>query len=126
MISIYIDLKNNLIETLLLSRNFPLGFGQKLVQLWEESQSLPRTDMRQKETINPYMTDHDLFKAMPLGDLWSDAGVVETFLYLISNKNCRIPDGWLETMTSFREELQQMDPRLYIVLFFDDHQFICF
>lgn len=99
------------------ARNFPLGFGHKLVKAWEECRELPRTDLRQKRSLDPTQTDRALFEGMATGDLWSDAGVVETFLYLISNKNCRVPDEWLSTMKSFRDEMEGWDPQTVSISF---------
>lgn len=95
-----------------LPRNFPLAFGKKIVRLWTEALEMPRTILRQKETISPDKTDRELFEELDCGDLWSDAGLVETFLYLISNKKCIIPNEWYQTMATFKSEMQKWDPFL--------------
>ena len=79
---------------------------------------MPRTDLRQKDSLNPYMTDRGLFESMVTGDVWVDAGLPQAFLYLIKNKRCHIPNEWEQTMANFVSEMEQWDSLLCIKQFF--------
>ena len=50
--------------------------------------------MSQKVDLDPRQTDLEIFQSLELGDLWSDAGLVETYVYLRNSKKASIPDSW--------------------------------
>ena len=56
-------------------REYPAGFGKKLVELFDWAVPLPRLDLRQRQEIDPKCSDRELFAALPLGDAWSDANL---------------------------------------------------
>ena len=52
------------------------------------------------------------FCAKVTGDVWS-AEMVSTFLYVIENPRCSIPDDWEETMVQFHTEMKRWVPGCY-------------
>ncbi len=56
--------------------------------------------------VNKYM----LAKTEVTGDIWPDGEMVSTFLYLIENPNCNIPNEWQSTMEQFYNEMKQWVP----------------
>lgn len=68
--------------------------------------------MRNKLTLDPEKTDRQLFDEMDSQDIWVDSRIIETFLYLIENRQCRIPLEWQDSMRAFHEEMKQWVSRL--------------
>ena len=62
--------------------------------------------LRQKVTVDTSLSDKELFEALPLGDKWDEALLVDTFFYLLQNKSLAIPSSWAPAMMKFKEELQ--------------------
>ena len=94
------------------SRSYTKAFGRAILQLWQEecADSQPRLCLRQKIHISAGKTDKDLFTALPVGDTWVDAGMVEVWIYLFQNKKLPIPAGWQDVMQDFNKELQDSAP----------------
>ena len=94
------------------SRSYTKAFGRAILQLWQEecADSQPRLCLRQKIHISAGKTDKDLFTALPVGDTWVDAGMVEVWIYLFQNKKLLIPAGWQDVMQDFNKELQDSAP----------------
>ena len=92
----------------LLPRSYSRAFGKKILQLWEEERSSkqPRLCMRQKVKVRADLTDHDLFRSLPLGDTWPDAELVSLWSYLM------VPSGWQATMDEFNTEVLETVPWL--------------
>ena len=61
--------------------------------------------VRTKYDANVLMSDKELFETLPLKDPWLDADMVTVFCYMMDHPKTVIPDSWLQTMQSFREEL---------------------
>ncbi len=54
------------------------------------------------------LTDRELFAQYPLrGDQWQDAGLVETFFYVLGCKSLMMPDSWV-TILQFKEDLADL------------------
>ena len=62
--------------------------------------------MRQKVPIDTSLTDKELFEALPLGDKWDEALLLDTFFYLLQGKSLAIPPSWAPTMMKFKAELE--------------------
>ena len=61
--------------------------------------------VRTKYDANVKMSDRELFESLPLKDPWLDADMVTVFCYMMDHPKTVIPDSWLRTMQSFRQEL---------------------
>ena len=71
--------------------------------------------MRQKVEVDGSKSDHELFKELPLGDLWKDAGLASVCLYLIRGRSLVIPDAWHDTMMDLKKELEKHANRLHVI-----------
>lgn len=70
---------------------------------------MTRRDLRVKYKLADGLTDRELFAKYPLcRDQWQDAGLVETFFYVLGCHALEIPDSWLETILEFKRELVDM------------------
>lgn len=69
-------------------REYPTGFGQRLLHAYRESCQLPqRLDLRRKYSVNPDMSDRELFSTYPLNnDQWFDANLPAAFWYLAGSR----------------------------------------
>ena len=56
--------------------------------------AMDRADVRTRRAVDLGKSDKEIFDSLPTGDLWLDARVHETFLYLYGSKNCM----WLDCM----------------------------
>ena len=54
--------------------------------------AMDRADVRTRRAVDLGKSDKEIFDSLPTGDLWLDARVPETFLYLYGSKNCM----WLD------------------------------
>lgn len=63
--------------------------------------------MRNKVHLNSGDTDRQIFEKMTNEDLWLDAQVIPTFLYLIEHERCCIPPSWRDVMMAYYEEVKQ-------------------
>ena len=61
--------------------------------------------LRNKNTANPDLSDVELFKALPMKDLWEDAELPSVYFYLRRNKYLVIPSSWEDTIECFDTEL---------------------
>ena len=52
------------------------------------------------------MTDKELFEALPLGDKWDEAHLLDVFFYLLQSRSLAIPDTWAPVMMKFKAELE--------------------
>ena len=41
-----------------------------------------------------------------MGDVWSDAGLADVFLYMLQSHSLNIPDSWHDTMMDFKSQLR--------------------
>ncbi|CAE7401330.1 unnamed protein product, partial [Symbiodinium necroappetens] len=85
-------------------------FAKNLLKAFQEWCKLPpahRADIRARRSVNLDNSDKEIFASLPTGDLWLDARVHETFLYLYGSKNCVIPDSWVGVMESFKDDVVQ-------------------
>ena len=63
------------------------------MKAFEEWRKLPpgdRADVRGRRHVDLGSSDKEIFAALETGDLWLDARVHETFLYLYGSKNCQL------------------------------------
>lgn len=93
-------------------RVYPVGFANEIFRLWSDTSTRPRADVRNKLTLDPSKTDRQLFDEMDSHDIWVDSRIVETFLYLVENKNCVVPLEWQDSIRRFHAEMAQWVPRL--------------
>lgn len=57
--------------------------------------------------IDPRKTDLDIFRGLSNEDCWVDAQLPSVFLYLMQNKNLKIPDEWQPAMHMMQLEMQK-------------------
>ena len=100
---------------LLWPRQYPRGLGECLFTSWQSVQGLPRLDFRQKQGLDPRMTDLEIFESLPMTDPLTDAKITSLFLYLYANKNLVVPNEWRSTMDAMRSEMQKYVARLHVV-----------
>ena len=72
-----------------------------------------RRDLRNKNVVEPGLSDRELFERMPLGDVWSDANIADVYFYARSNPHLEIPDTWRSTIAIFDQELDTRVPVLH-------------
>ena len=68
---------------------------------------LSRQCLRNKNSVDPLLTDQQLFSAMLLGDCWEDASLPSVYFYLRSGKHLVIPNSWQAAIDAFDEELSK-------------------
>ena len=61
--------------------------------------------LRNKNTTSPELSDVELFTALPMNDMWEDAGLPSVYFYLRKNKYLMIPASWESAICSFDAEL---------------------
>ena len=61
--------------------------------------------LRNKNSTNPDLSDVELFKALPMKDLWEDADLPAVYFYLRRNKYLMIPPSWEDAISQFDKEL---------------------
>ena len=93
-------------------RAYPEGFALRLLELYEGRDSLPY-HLRHRATVDPTLTDRQLFSRMELGDPWLDAQLYQVFRYLYDCDSVEIPASWSTTMKRFNDELTQLAPNLH-------------
>ena len=71
-------------------------------------------DLRQKETVDPMLTDLQIFMGMPDGDCWVDAELPTLFLYLYGNEKLVIPDEWKPAMQKMKLDMERFVTWLHI------------
>lgn len=54
----------------------------------------------------PHLTDRELFNALPLGDPWHDAQVLEVWDYLWNHPHTKIPNSWHQSMHDFDRDFR--------------------
>ena len=80
-------------------RAYTSAYGSRLRELYLKQLELPaQQDLRVRVPVDTTLTDRELFSQMPIGDLWSDAKMVECFEYLYTNNHCRTFEHLLLTM----------------------------
>ena len=63
--------------------------------------------LRNKVEVSAGLTDQELFKALPLGDIWLDAELPEVYHYLRRSTKPRIPASWEAAIEAFEMELEK-------------------
>lgn len=71
----------------------------------------PQPTLRQKKEIPFGATDVDIFRSMPLGDVWLDAQLPEVYRYLRSNQKLIVPDSWEVALGEFDAALEAAYPQ---------------
>ena len=77
-------------------RIYTRTFGKNLLYAFDEWCKLPpadRADVRGRRHVDLGSSDKEIFAALETDDLWLDARVHETFLYLYGSKNCKLLFG---------------------------------
>ncbi|CAE7353547.1 unnamed protein product [Symbiodinium sp. CCMP2456] len=97
---------NKFWDKLLLESAYPEGFAKHIFDVHQRIGPEPGRTLRQKVLINTKLTDRELFERLPLGDVWSDAGLADVFMYMLQSHSLNIPDSWLDTMMDFKSQLQ--------------------
>ena len=89
-------------------REYPRGLGKALVSLMKKNDAYTKLEptLRQKYDVSGHKTTMDLFKSLPMKDIWSDAKLRECYMYLWGNKNLLVPREWRDTMRAFTDELK--------------------
>ena len=89
-------------------REYPEGFGRGLhgaLSKW-----MPQPRLRQKMGIDLSLSDKELFQALPLGDVWEDAKLIEVYRYMRLYKKASIPQSWLPALEELDAELNRVCP----------------
>ena len=72
---------------------------------YETEMTRQRRDLRHKNFVDPDSSDRELFESLDLGDLWIDAKLADTYLYVRENRHVEIPESWRMTIANFDMEL---------------------
>lgn len=99
--------------TVSILRSYPRGFGECLLQLHGSAKERLFLHMRQKQPLNPELTDLQIFCSLSDSDCWADAQLPSVFLYLY--EKATIPDQWHHVMKSFKTEMEKYVTRLHMV-----------
>ena len=57
--------------------------------------------LRHKNTVNPDLSDVELFTALPMKDLWEDAELPSVYFYLRRNRYLMVPESWEDAIHDF-------------------------
>ena len=87
-------------------RQYPAGFGKKLLEIFWAAPVQGRLPLRYCENLDLGLTDKELFENLDFGDPWHDADMLEIFEYLYNHRNTHIPDPWHATMADYRQALR--------------------
>ena len=80
-------------------RAYTFAYGSRLPELYLKQLQLPaQRDLRVRVPVDTTLSDRELFSQMPIGDVWSDAKMVECFEYLYTNHHCRTCENLLLIM----------------------------
>ena len=94
-------------------RVYPKRFVAQLYRAFYETEAIhQRRDLRHKNAVDTSKSDRELFDALPLGDLWSDCNMVNTYWYARENRRLVIPDSWQCSIDNFERELRKTVPGL--------------
>ena len=91
-------------------RVYPEKFVNQIYDIFSNTQKVQKY-LRNKTVVqHTEFSDHEIFAAMPLGDLWEDAGIASVYFYLRKGRHLVIPDSWSATITAFDQELSASVP----------------
>ena len=93
------------------SRCYPPGFCQRLLECWQDRGEYSG-NLRHKFPVDLNESDKDIWKNMPIGDIWLDGELHHVWFYLMGNKQLCIPDSWYWTVMQFDHELSALEARL--------------
>ena len=87
-------------------RVYPMEFVEQLFKVFmadgaRECQGF----LRNKNTVDTSLSDQELFRNMPLGDVWDDAAVASAYYYLRGGQHLVIPPSWETAVREFDEQL---------------------
>ena len=85
-------------------RTYPLGFGHGLSDIMGSWQVQPR--LRQKRPVNVNLSDRELFNALPLGDTWADAQLIDVYKYLRKSKKTMVPNTWVPVFEKLDSQIE--------------------
>ena len=89
-------------------RTYPKGFGDGLTTIMKHWR--PEPHLRQKREVDLSLSDKELFEAMPLGDLWHDAKLVDVYRYMRHHKAYAVPPSWQTILENLDREIDQVCP----------------
>lgn len=91
-------------------RVYPLKFVKEIYDIFSNTEKVHKY-LRNKTVVqHTDFTDHEIFAAMPMGDLWEDAGIASVYFYLRKGAHLVIPDSWSATIDAFDRELSESVP----------------
>ena len=94
-----------------LARVYPKRFCSALYRAFFHTELRHlRRDLRNKNEVEPGLSDRELFERMQLSDVWSDANLADVYFYARSNPHLEIPDSWTSTIAKFDRELDSRVP----------------
>ena len=80
---------------LVLLRCYPSGLGTSLHLIYnEELRRSPHGNLRVDLTPSCTLSATELFRSLPLGDIWKDANLLPVWTYLYSGRPTRSLLGW--------------------------------
>ena len=84
-------------------RVYTRQFGTGLIEAmaWHR----PHATLRQKVSVDSRKTDQEVFSSLPLGDIWSDANLVDVYTYLRRGSEEKAPNSWELAMMKLDHEL---------------------
>lgn len=88
-----------------LSRHYPKDFGVAVASL--VAKQPPVADLRNKQHVDPMLTDRELFSTMPMENVWWDAKLPQLYWYLRQFPTLSIPESWSSAIQQFEQELQE-------------------
>ena len=88
-----------------LSRHYPKDFGVAVASL--VAKQPPVADLRNKQHLDPMLTDRELFSTMPMENVWWDAKLPQLYWYLRQLPTLSIPESWSSAIQQFEQELQE-------------------
>ena len=71
--------------------------------------------LRHKNTVNPDLSDVELFTALPMKDLWEDAELPSVYFYLRRNRYLMVPESWEDAIHDFDKELDAKVSWAYVI-----------
>ena len=86
-------------------RVYTRQFGNGLIEAmaWHR----PHATLRQKVSVDSRKTDQEVFSSLPLGDIWSDANLVDVYIYIYLRQGSKekVPNSWELAMMKLDREL---------------------
>ena len=86
-----------------------MGFVKKLFKVFVEDQGAHRNKLflRNMNSVDPLLSDLQIFESLPLGDIWEDASLASVYFYIRGNPHLVVPNSWAACIEAFDVELDR-------------------